>query len=511
MAPKAADFLAPLSRDIDRAKAIGHDVIIIGGGIHGACLLYEASKRGLRALLVEKDDFGGATSWNSMRILHGGFRYLQSMDISRFMDSVRERRWFMRMFPGLVEPMRCVMPLYGEGLKRPAAFQAALRINNQLSKFEGRRPHELKLMPGRVLTPSDVAQDWAQVPTVGLKGGGMWTDARMCCPERIIIHLLRVADSMGSGALNYCQAEHIETAGDSVIGVRCRDTITDNEVVLHAPLVLNAAGPWCREVAGRMATDRPELFTPMCAFNVILDRTPISESALAISARHGGAQTYFLAPMDGKLVAGTAQVPCSADDFSTIPTEEDVAGFLHEINQAAPGLDATMDQISCVWHGQVSATFAGGTVATDRPVVVDHTEFGGPAGLISVSGVKYTTARRLAERVVAMLPGPPVAPLEDVPSEELVRDIPGYGGDTTAAPDVRTLGHIIRNESVLHAEDLVFRRTGLWQNPDTALLLLPDLCEALGLTAEQAEQQMARLRQSMSTLSRPWDGVGVVS
>jgi glycerol-3-phosphate dehydrogenase len=508
VAPDAANFLAPLTRDTDRAKAIHHDVIIIGGGIHGACLLYEASKRGLRALLVEKDDFGGAASWNSMRILHGGFRYLQSMDISRFMDSVRERRWFMRMFPGLIEPIRCVMPLYGEGMKRPSAFRAALKVNNQLSRFEGRRPQELKLEPGRVLTASDVAQDWPQVPTTGLKGGGMWTDARMCCPERIIIHLLRVADSMGSGSLNYCSAERIETVGESVIGVRCRDTISQEEMVFHAPLVLNAAGSWCRDIAEQFANDRPELFTPMRAFNIILDRKPVSDSALAISDRAGGTPAYFLVPMGERLVAGTAQVPCSAEDFSAIPLKEEIENFLNELNKAAPGLGATLDQVSCVWHGQVSATFAGSTVATDRPVVVDHTEFGGPSGLISVSGVKYTTARRLAQRVVAMLPGPPVAPLQDVPSEERVAEIPGYGGGSTVSPDVRVLEQIMRNESVVHAEDLVFRRTGLWQNPKLAVELMPLISKALGLSPELAEAQEARLRQCLVGLSKPWEKAG---
>lgn len=505
MAPDAANFLAPLSRDTDRASATHHDVIIIGGGIHGACLHYEASKRGLRSLLVEQDDFGGATSWNSMRVLHGGFRYLQSMDISRFMDSVRERRWFMRMFPGLVEPMRCVMPLYGEGLKRPSAFKAALRVNNQLSKFEGRRPSEMKLESGRVLTASDMAQDWPQVPTAGLKGGGMWSDARMRCPERIIIHLLRVADSMGSSSLNYCKAEGIESVGGSVTGLRCHDMASGKELVFHASLVLNAAGASCREIAGTMGTDRPELFTPMRAFNVILDRNPVSESALAISARASGSQTYFLTEMNGKLLAGTAQMPCKADDFSPIPTEDEVEEFLYEINQAAPGLDASMDQVSCIWHGQVSATFAGAKVATDRPVVIDHAEYGGPSGLISVSGVKYTTARRLAQRVVAMLPGPPVAPLEDVPSEEQASDVPGYGGESETLPDAKTLGKIARNESVVRADDLIFRRTGLWQDKETALRLAPVLCSELGLSSEETQRQLDRLSRSLARLSRPWD------
>ncbi len=130
--------LAPLSRDLEKAQHARYDVIVVGGGIQGVCLLHEASRRGLRALLVERGDFGGQTSWNSMRVLHGGFRYLQSMDLPRYIESVRARRWFLRLFPGMTEPLDCLMPLYGDGLKRPETFRAAVWMNRQLISWASR-------------------------------------------------------------------------------------------------------------------------------------------------------------------------------------------------------------------------------------------------------------------------------------------------------------------------------------------------------------------------------------
>lgn len=504
MTANPADTLAPLSRDLEQLSSVHYDVIVIGGGIHGACLLYEASKRGLRCLLVEKDDFGGATSWNSMRILHGGFRYLQSMDLPRLVDSVRERRWFMRMFSGLVQPQQCMMPLYGKGLKKPSTFKAALQINNQLTKLEGRRPGESPLPSGYVMTPSDVAQDWPQVPTVGLKGAGVWYDARMVCPERVLLHLLRVSQSMGGSAVNHCGAVSIETADNTVIGVRCRDSVTGQDAVFHAPIVLNAAGPWCREVASGVATDRPELFTPMRAFNVVLDRAPLSESAIAVSSRQTDAPAYFIVPDGDRTIAGTAQIPCDADDFSPVPTPEEVDTFLHNLNEAAPGLDVSMADVTCIWHGQVSASFAGSNIATDRPVVIDHTEFGGPSGLISVSGVKFTTARRLAQRVVGLLPGPPVAPLEDVKSLERFTDIPGYGESPLGPEPIENLRDIVRNEAVVGVDDLVYRRTGLWQHPRAVLEHWSVIAQAMGLSNEASEREKDRLEQSFQRLREPW-------
>ncbi|GAB5495359.1 MAG: hypothetical protein Phyf2KO_04390 [Phycisphaerales bacterium] len=504
MTANQADTLAPLSRDLDRYSSTHYDVIVVGGGIQGACLLYEAAKRGLKGLLVERDDFGGATSWNSMRVLHGGFRYLQSLDIPRLVDSVRERRWFMRMFPGLTEPLSCMMPLYGHGLKRPGAFKAALRINRQLTRLEGRLPNEQMLPSGHVITPSDVAQDWPQVPTVGLQGGGVWYDAKMLSPERIVVHLLRVSQSFGCGSLNYCAADSIETVEGTVAGVRCTDSTDGREYVFHAPIVLNAAGPWCREVSSTVAVDRPELFTPMRAFNLVLDRSPMSESAIAVRSASADSQMFFLLPHGDKTIAGTAQVPCDAGDHSTIPSKSEVESFIYQINEAAPGLDVSLADVTCVWHGQVSASFAGSSVASDKPVVIDHTEYGGPTGLISVSGVKYTTARRLAKRVVGLLPGPPVAPLDDVVSDEVISSIPGYGGDGLEAASSGLLRSIVENEGVVNADDLIIRRTGLWQDPDSVLMDWDVISGALGFAAHDSTRQKERVTEQLRLLREPW-------
>ena len=105
------------------------DLIIVGGGVYGIMLALESARRGLKALLLERGDFGGATSRNSLRIVHGGLRYLQTFDLLRFREHVSERRWFMRHFPDLVEPLACLMPLYGKGIYRTSVFRAASALN----------------------------------------------------------------------------------------------------------------------------------------------------------------------------------------------------------------------------------------------------------------------------------------------------------------------------------------------------------------------------------------------
>ena len=497
--------LAPLSRDLEKAQHARYDVIVVGGGIQGVCLLHEASRRGLRALLVERGDFGGQTSWNSMRVLHGGFRYLQSMDLPRYIESVRARRWFLRLFPGITEPLDCLMPLYGDGLKRPETFRAAVWMNRQLIRFEGRQLGEPKLNAGAVLKPSDVVQDWQRVPTSGLKGGGMWTDARMLSPERMLIHLLRVAVGRGADVLNYVSAEDLITSDGAVTGIVARDTLTDRELRLDAPIVINAAGPWSMPMSKAFGDQKPELFLPMRSFNVIVNRKPQSASAIAVTARKPGAQTYFVVPDGDRVILGTAHVPADRDDYRPSPSKDEVQRFLDEVNEAAPGLDADLKSVVCVWSGLVPAPYEGATEASDRPIVREHGRDGGPDGLISVSGVKFTTAPMLARRVIDPIPTRPMAPFPDVPNWSGIQEVPGYGGSH------ERIVEIARDESVQHADDLVFRRTGLWRDPDEATRLLPRLIEAIGLSGDALDEQRTRLERALRRLSRPWEDDGAES
>ena len=96
--------MTTIIREPASAAKINYDLIIIGGGIYGVLTAYEASKRGLKSLLLERADFGGETTFNCLRTLHGGFRYLQKMDLYRFYESVAERSWFLQNFPDLLAP-----------------------------------------------------------------------------------------------------------------------------------------------------------------------------------------------------------------------------------------------------------------------------------------------------------------------------------------------------------------------------------------------------------------------
>ncbi|HSJ07942.1 MAG TPA: FAD-dependent oxidoreductase [Longimicrobiales bacterium] len=402
------------------------DLIVVGGGIQGACVALEAARRGLRPILVERGEFGAATSANSLRILHGGFRYLQTADLARMTVSIRERRWFCRSFPDLVRPLPCLLPLYGRGVRRPAVLRAALALNDLLSADRNRGvPEPVHLPPGAVLGPQRVADVFPGVRRDGLKGGALWYDALMTDPDRIVAGILAWTRSLGGTTLDHVEAVGLRTDDGSVAGIHALDHRTGATRAFAAPIVVNCAGPWAADVAAALGSPAPGLVTRALAFNLLLDREPVAEAAVAVEPAAGG-RMLFVVPIGSRMLAGTFHAPWTGSSPVPVPTEAQVLEMLADLNGAMPGLDLTRRDVAGIQAGFMPAARPGeGTPAT-RPVVLDHGRRGGMRGLFSVVGVKYTTARDVAERVLTRIYG-----------RMPVRDGTGRPGAAAVAPTAR--------------------------------------------------------------------------
>jgi glycerol-3-phosphate dehydrogenase len=474
---------ALIDRDVEGAAQRTWDVLVVGGGIYGVTLALEAAQRGLATLLVERGDFGGGTTWNSLRIVHGGLRYLQRLDVLRFRESVRERAWFLRNFPDLVAPLPCLMPLYdpprGGALRRPAVFQRVLAMNDLLA-----RRWSTGLRPGRVLNSEQTATLFPGVDREGLRGGALWCDAVMPDSQRVLIEILRWASRSGARALNYVEAVDLRVERGRAAGLSVVDHASGRGFELRGRVVVNCAGPWSRPLARRFDRDLPALFRPVLGFNLFLDREPPSRAALAVVSRERGAQTWFLLPWKGRLLAGTAYVP-AAGESEEGPEEAQVEAFLDALNAAVPGFEARRSEVLRLHWGRLPGMAEGSALPAIRPVVHDHGRSGGPAGLVSVSGVKLTAARAVAEKVLALLPrhgltlrrpAPVGRPAADppLPLDDLLRLAERDPG--AARAHVRGLS---ARQSVVHLEDLLFRRTD-WGVLPGRMTEAVRLCESLG-------------------------------
>jgi glycerol-3-phosphate dehydrogenase len=460
------ELLIPgIRRDPETAAAAPYDLIVIGGGIQGVSILLEAARRGLKALLLERADYGGATTWANLRIIHGGLRYLQSLDIPRLRQSVGERHWFLSHFPDLVRPLACLMPLYDYGLRRPGVFRVALALNEVLSRRTGAGAARLPL--GHVLDAAETARLFPRVDRVGLHGGALWYDAVMLSPERVVMEMLHWACARGGRALNYVMAERLLLDGAKVCGVEAYDRVNRQTLPFAGARVVNATGPWSRALAARLDRDLPDLFRPSLGFNLLLERAPIAEVAVAVAPKAPGARTYFVLPWKGRILAGTYHATLEPRQTKPIPSEAQVAQFLGDLNAAVPGLGLAPEAVVRVYAGLLPARRCGSPEAATRDVVHDHGAARGPQGLYSVSGVKFTTARLLAEKTLrrvfpdrGMEPAnqavgrPP--PLVDLSGESLERAFAPLAGP----PDLVTarLRALVAHESVVTFEDLLLRR-----------------------------------------------------
>jgi glycerol-3-phosphate dehydrogenase len=480
-----------------------YDLIIVGGGIYGAMLCLEASRRGLRSLLLEREDFGGATSFNSLRIIHGGLRYLQSLDLPRFRESVGERQWFLKTFPALVKPLPCLMPLYGRGLCRRSVLRVALWVNDRLSckRNQNVPPHQ-HLPPGKVIDADRTIEIFPDVDVDGLKGGAIWHDAFVPDSQRLLIETICWASEYGATALNYVQASQLITSRGAVAGIVAVDRESGINYEYKSNVVVNATGPWCRDFAAQFHQDEPALFKPSLAWNVLLDRAALSDHALAVTPQRSGGHTYFLVPWKGKILAGTGHASWLTGEREPIPSTDQVLGFLNDLNSAVPGLSLCLDDIVRIFSGFLPATEEGSTSLAAREVIVDHGNNSGPQGFYSVSGVKFTTARIVAEKTLSRISVKfrtfkGTTPRSSKPpwNAQDGRGIfpPNWRPPARDPQWKKALQTLCLEEAVHHLDDLILRRTTLWENPRTALEVAPEICELMDWSDSRRIQELARL------------------
>ena len=488
-----------IARDPESAASEHYDIIIVGGGIYGVMLLLEAVQQGQRALLLERQDFGAETSYNSLRIIHGGLRYLQTLDITRFRESVAERQWFLRTFPDLVKPMPCLMPLYNNGVKRPSVLKAALLMNDLLSAQRNKGvPTTHAIQNGRILNATETHQIFPGVISSGLTGAALWYDAQVTDSQRVIMETLLWACSLGAQAYNYVEVTDILKAGDSVSGVEVVDQETGKRYAYRCNIVINATGPSSRNCSERWDRDIPELYRPSVAWNILFDSPPPSNHALALTPDRPDAETYFLRPWKGRLLAGMGHTPHKGGVIGRpIPGKELIKKFIDDINLMLPGAKLSMDNIVHVYSGYLPVTEEGGIKLTKRAVIHDHGRNGGPNGLYSISGIKFTTARKEAERTLDLIPGNNQSEMQQRPEPSTSSGVTSAEFDWMPTKDDMAwkidLKHLIQQESVVHLDDLVYRRTSIGDNPARVRILAEEIASLFEWDESRKQRELSNL------------------
>lgn len=530
-------------RDLSRLTGAEHDLLVIGGGIYGLFIAWDAAVRGLSVALVERDDFGAATTANTFRVVHGGLRYLQHADIGRMRQSISERATLMRIAPHLVRPLPFLIPAYGHGTKGPVPLALAL-LASALVGAGKRGPFPM----GRVVSRSECLRLFPALDSTGLTGGIIYHDGQLQSSERLAIAMARSAAKAGAALVNYAEATGFLRGGRRVIGATARDVLSGAPLEVRARVTVNAAGPWMDAVLGLpggFPLRRGLLLSR--ALNLLIRRPLVQECAVGSYSRgtgpdlSRGARMYFIAPWQGMSLVGTRHLPHDGGPDGLAATEGDVRAFLDDINRACPTLGLTPEDVVRAYVGLLPADrfTADDVQLTRRYRVHDHAK-DGVGGLVSVMGVKLTESRHVAEKAVDLV----FRKLQRRPPRCATATTPVYGGDASGqdsrswhgllAPDTQRhlaqyygsawhevarlalerpglarrpwsaspviaaeVVHAVRREMALKLGDVVFRRTllGLAGVPDEACLRA---CAALmgnelGWDAARARREIAEV------------------
>jgi glycerol-3-phosphate dehydrogenase len=430
------------------------DVLVVGGGIYGLAIAYDAAQRGLSVALVERGDFGAATSFNHLKTIHGGLRYLQTADFTRMRESINERRAFARIAPRFVRPLAFAMPTGSSLTRNPLAWKAALAIDRVVGwrRNEG-LDADRHLPPGRVVTGAACERlfDGALGP---VSSAAVWHDYEMHESDRLTLSFAKAAAAHGARLANYVEATRLLPRGGSVSGVSARDLMTGGGTFdVRAQVVVNATGPWVDHLGGR--ADSRERHIQLKAMNLVTSRAARS-GALVAPTRAGRA--LVLLPWSGRTLVGTSESAEEHTPDDQAVSRREVDAFLAEVNDTFPLLGLKSDEITLVHRGIVPAARVNRRLLLlSHPRIIDHAG-DGAARLISVTGVKYTTARAVAERVVDLVVGKLGRPQVRCRTAETL--LPGAGPIDSPSPS-DPIATAVRDEMAHTLVDVVVRRTGL--------------------------------------------------
>lgn len=432
-----------MRRALDRLANETFDLLIIGGGVTGACVARDASLRGLRVALIERNDFANATSAHNSKLIHGGLRYLRNFELGLVRESLKERRIWQRVAPHLVHPLPFLVPNYGGGWKATATLRAGLTLYDVLSFDKGwlddpaqRLPNHSWLNKNRALATEPVLDG------PGFEGALQYYDAQMYAPERLVLECILDADATGAAIANYVTAETLLNRQGRIEGCTVRDLETDAKIDVQAKVTLIAAGPWA-DIFLERTLGKPSTHKLMRSKGIhVLVPALTRKAALTVAAEGGH---FFVLPWHGHTLLGTTDTAFKSDPDNVGVSEGDITEFFAFINKYLPGARLTREKVEHFYAGlrPLVDDGSGNTYgASRRAELVDHGESDGLDGLYSAIGGKWTTSRDLAQNVVDSI----------VEKLSLSTDECETDEDPTAGGDIGRIADFIAEQRKEHPE-----------------------------------------------------------
>src|SRR5262249_55549860 len=382
---------------LERCEKEIFDILVIGGGITGAGIAFDAAARGLKVALVEKRDFAAGTSSRTTKLIHGGLRYLEHFDFGLVREALIERAILTRTAPHLAEAFPFVIPIYKNphrNYDHPLKLRAGLVLYDLLAGRHGFEHHHR-------LSPQEALDLAPQLDSQGLKGAFLYYDARTD-DSRLVIEVIKAAHERGAAIANYTRVlGFLKNDRGKIVGARLGDQLTGREIETRARIVINATGVWMEETLrlNWHANNLPKIVRPAKGIHVTIAQERLPTKAAWLIPSLTGHRFYFVVPWQGRINIGTTDTDYKGDKDSPAATRAEVIEVLNAINSYFPNARLEPVDVISTWAGLrplITDPRANNTTEVSRKEEIIETS----DDLISISGGKLTTYRQMAEDTV---------------------------------------------------------------------------------------------------------------
>ncbi|WP_310143410.1 glycerol-3-phosphate dehydrogenase/oxidase [Pedobacter africanus] len=494
-------------------KQADWDVIIIGGGATGLGTAVDAASRGYRTLLLEQSDFAKGTSSRSTKLVHGGVRYLAQGDVALVYEALHERGLLLKNAPHLVKDQEFVIPVYSWLSKYK--YLIGLKFYDLLAGRSGFKKSSF-LSANKVL---------AAIPGLkpdGLKGGVSYSDGQFD-DARLALNLAQTAAEYGGVLLNYTRVTGLTKQNEEVAGLSFTDTETGKSYTLNAKVVINATGVFVDEILKMDVPSGRAIVRPSQGAHVVLDVSFLKGNSALMIPKTPDGRVLFAVPWHGKVLVGTTDTPLNEHSLEPKPLDEEIEFILTTAGKYLTKEPVRADVLAA-FAGLRPLAAPGKDTDSTKEISRSHKLIISKSGLITITGGKWTTYRRMAMDVVdkAIALGKLDARkciTQDVKihgyvAEMLTGDLGLYGADAEGIrqlisthpeldirldPDFKYLKAevvwMVRNEMVRTIEDVLSRRMRLlFLDAKGALALAPAvarvMAEELGKGEDWVEAQI---------------------
>ena len=375
-------------------EAKDFDLAVIGAGVNGAGIARDAALRGLRVVVLEKNDLCSGTSAISSRLIHGGLRYLEYGELPLVYESLHERRNLRQIAAHLVKPLRISIPVYASGKRGPLLIRLGMIAYDLLSMGKYMPKHDM-------LSRNEMLAGAPGLNSDGLLAGARYFDAQVTFAERLVLENLLAARAAGASIRTYHRVSGISVSDGWVGQVSYEDRLSGDEGTLTASVVVNAAGPWVDEVLGVAASNAKRLIGGTKGSHIIVGRFEgAPNDAFYVEARADG-RPFFIIPWNGLLLIGTTDIRYreSLDEIRASRAEIDY--LVSETNYVFPSANLDIADIHYAYAGVRPLPYqekGPESAITRKHIIKRNNKIA--KGLISIVGGKLTTHRHLAEQTV---------------------------------------------------------------------------------------------------------------